>query len=410
MLENKLLGIVLNNPELFNTLKFHGNIFHGAKQRILYKYIEKIYKKNNGYTSDILLHTIDECQGLNLNDYYEIYESDFREEYFDIYMSEILTRNYKLEIKELASKISVDGDINYQDIKIKLENFLAEIKDHNEKDIEDMKNSCIIALEELRDDVKIRKILSGFDLIDTNQLGYDETDFVIIAGGESSGKTSIVVDKSVEQLKSGLKVGIISCEMSKNKITKLFAANIAGVDLNRVELKCASNEEKENYIKAVSKLYELPLYIDDSTRCWDKIKKKIKILILQKKVDIVYIDHIHYISQDQKRNKYDQLSTISAETKDLAKSLKTPIVQLAQLSREGKKADRPPNNSDIKWCSDIEQDADHIIMIERVSNAVNGNAAIREVKIHHTKNRNGRIGNTSCNFFTETRRFRKTKY
>ena len=45
MIEYKLLGIVINNPDLYESLKTYGNIFQDNDCKHLYSILVKIYKK-----------------------------------------------------------------------------------------------------------------------------------------------------------------------------------------------------------------------------------------------------------------------------------------------------------------------------------------------------------------------------
>jgi replicative DNA helicase len=82
----------------------------------------------------------------------------------------------------------------------------------------------------------------------------------------------------------------------------------------------------------------------------------------------VFVDYLQLIqAANPKAPKYEQISQISMDLKNLAKEFAIPVIALAQLNRrvdQGKPDDRP-NASDLRDSGQIEQDADVIVMLSR---------------------------------------------
>jgi replicative DNA helicase len=87
----------------------------------------------------------------------------------------------------------------------------------------------------------------------------------------------------------------------------------------------------------------------------------------KRQVKVVVVDYLQLITAANPRApKYEQISQISVDLKNLAKELGVPIVALAQLNRRvDNKPDDKPNASDLRDSGQIEQDADVIVMLSR---------------------------------------------
>jgi replicative DNA helicase len=81
----------------------------------------------------------------------------------------------------------------------------------------------------------------------------------------------------------------------------------------------------------------------------------------------VFVDYLQLIqAANPKSPKYEQISQISMDLKNLAKEFGVPVIALAQLNRRiDGKPDERPTAGDLRDSGQIEQDADVIIMLSR---------------------------------------------
>lgn len=118
--------------------------------------------------------------------------------------------------------------------------------------IETIHDTCQKIIGDIAGKKEEHRVYSGIEFIDKEQLGFSPEDYIIIAARPSVGKTSFVTCHMIlKQLKRGLKVGFFSCEMTKEKVIKIMACSLAGVDTNRFELNMLTNVEQERVIKAM---------------------------------------------------------------------------------------------------------------------------------------------------------------
>ena len=97
-------------------------------------------------------------------------------------------------------------------------------------------------------------------------------DFVVVAGRPSMGKTALCLNLAVNAAKmERVPVGIFSLEMGKEQLVQRMLCSEAMVDSIRFRtgyLRSGGHGEEGDYtrlVRAMGRLGELPLYIDDST-------------------------------------------------------------------------------------------------------------------------------------------------
>lgn len=186
-----------------------------------------------------------------------------------------------------------------------------------------------------------------------------------------------------------------------------MACNLSEIDTLKIDLNLLTTIEKDKFIrKGVEKLYNKPLFIDDQSRYWNDIRRKIKMLKKKENIDIVYIDYLQYIRVKDIRTSYERLEEVSSGIKNLAKELEIPIVVIAALNRAGKSEDEP-RNSHIKGNGDIEYDADIICLLKTVTMAIDGDSNKRQVDRKITKNRNGKLSKESMIFYPAVRKYKR---
>jgi len=90
-------------------------------------------------------------------------------------------------------------------------------------------------------------------------------------------------------------------------------------------------------------------------------------VMLKRPVKAIFVDYLQLITpNNSKAPKYEQISQISMDLKNMAKEFAVPVVALAQLNRRvDNKPDDKPNASDLRDSGQIEQDADVIVMLSR---------------------------------------------
>lgn len=192
-----------------------------------------------------------------------------------------------------------------------------------------------------------------------------------------------------------LPVLVFSLEMSKDQLVQRLIASESGVDSNRLRAGRISPNEWDSVYKAVDRISELPIYIDDNASMM-LMEMRSQARKLQAEhggtLGLIMIDYLQ-LMEGSSDNRVQEISKITRGLKGLARELQVPLIALSQLSR-GVEArnNKRPMMSDLRESGSIEQDADLIIMLYRDAyyNPDTPDRDITELII--TKHRNGPTG------------------
>ncbi len=188
---------------------------------------------------------------------------------------------------------------------------------------------------------------------------------------------------------------VFSLEMSKDQLVQRLIASEAGVDSNRLRAGRISPNEWDSVYKAVDRISELPIFIDDNASMMVmEMRSQARKLQAENggKLGLIMIDYLQ-LMEGGGDNRVQEISKITRSLKGLARELQVPLIALSQLSRSVEaRNNKRPMMSDLRESGSIEQDADLIIMLYRDAyyNPDTPDRDITELII--TKHRNGPTG------------------
>ena len=272
------------------------------------------------------------------------------------------------------------------------------------------------SIEEYRQrKVHVTGIASGYYDLDEMTAGFQKSDFVVIAGRPSMGKTSFAMNIAENvgaraRAKDRHAVAVFSLEMSKESLVQRLMCSHARVDIHKMRRGYASNDEYRRLMKAAEELHEAPIFIDDTPAIGIlEIRAKARRLVSEVPLGMIVIDYLQLIRGPQNsENRQQEISAISRSLKALAKELEVPVVGLSQLSRavETRGGNRRPMLSDLRESGAIEQDADVVLFVYR-QDVYESDPDKRDGKaeIIVAKQRNGPTGSIELAFLGECTRF-----
>ena len=248
----------------------------------------------------------------------------------------------------------------------------------------------------------ITGISTGFTDFDNLTSGLQPSDFIIIAGRPSMGKTALALNIALNAaLVDKVGVAIFSLEMSSLQLGIRLLGSDAMIDAWKLRKGALQDDDYLRLTDSANRLSELPVYIDDSSAL-SSLEIKAKARRLKKKYDIslVIIDYLQLMqSKKAVESRQLEISDISRSLKALAKDLDIPVLAVSQLNR--KVEDRPnkrPMLADLRESGAIEQDADLISFIyrEELYNRTEENKGKAELIV--AKHRNGPTGFVNLTF------------
>jgi replicative DNA helicase len=272
------------------------------------------------------------------------------------------------------------------------------------------------AIEEYRQrKVHVTGVASGFYDLDEMTAGFQKSDFVVIAGRPSMGKTSFAMNVAEHvgaraKQKDRTAVAVFSLEMSKESLVQRLLCSLAKVDIHKIRRGYASAQEYKNLQQAAAQLHEAPIYIDDTAAISIlEMRAKARRLVSEIPLGMIVIDYLQLIRGPQEsENRQQEISSISRSLKALAKELQVPVLALSQLSRavETRGGTKRPMLSDLRESGAIEQDADVVLFVYRQDAYENDPAKMDgKAEIIIAKQRNGPVGTVELAFLRECTRF-----
>jgi replicative DNA helicase len=239
---------------------------------------------------------------------------------------------------------------------------------------------------------KITGITSGLTDLDDCLGGFQESDLCVIGARPAMGKTGLLLGLA---LNCGVPAGVISAEMSAEQLATRAISNYGRVDSQRVRTANLEDDDWQKLYNGIGRMNDKPILIDEkSSPTIAEVQRWARKMKQKHCIKILFVDYLQRLSGNNPRDsRIEQVSEIARGLKTLARELNIPVVTLAQVNREvEKRTDKRPLMGDLANSSEIEKEADEIIMLYRdeAYNEDSQDAGVAELNVE--KNRHGPTG------------------
>lgn len=248
---------------------------------------------------------------------------------------------------------------------------------------------------------------TGLDDLDTLLGGWQRTDLVVLAARPGMGKTGFALSTMRHAAKRGKRVLMFSLEMGHRQLVGRLIAQEADIDLTRAQQHRLSESDWNNITQHAPLISDWDIHVDDEPGIHiNTLVSRARRLHRQSPIDLIVVDYLQLVDgRDGGKggNRDQELGVISRGLKGLAKTLDTPVICLAQLSREvEKRPSRRPQLSDLRESGNTEQDADVVTFLMRPEyygmQMDDGSSSNGLAQVIVAKHRNGPLGEFSCLF------------
>ena len=417
--EQSVLGAALLDEAVLNRLMgaLKPEMFYSDQNRAVFEQMLTLFSENEAVDVITLVDALAQNGVFNGPDEAKTYIAQIAETVpaisnVDSYIK-IVEEKYQTRRLIEAARETLEQAVNEPDSEYLLESAeqkLYDIRGGQEKSgvkmMSDAIREVIAKMQKLSgaDRDKYAGIPTGFNYLDTVLTGLGRSDLIILAARPGMGKTSFALNIATNVARQQKVPTIIfSLEMTCEQLTDRIVSSVAGIDSQAFRTGQMNNSDWSDFANATALLYNVPIYMDDSSGISvPEIKAKIRQINQdpkKEKIGLVIIDYLQ-LMQSSKRteSRVQEISDITRNLKIMAKELNVPVIALSQLSRAAEKSsgrsDHRPQLSDLRDSGSIEQDADVVLFLYRAAyyNSQNGEGEQADENVAEcivAKNRHG---------------------
>lgn len=250
-------------------------------------------------------------------------------------------------------------------------------------------------------------ISTGFDSLDAMFGGGMINGGLYICGARPGmGKTTLGISIADNIAERGGTILFASIEMSEDEISAKRVARKAKIPYTKALVGKMSDEDWKRANPAVVELSKRKFEIsDDSDVTVQDILFAARRLPNLTAIFIDYLSLIRPVSKSKSR--YEEMTGISNDLKRMARTLKVPVLCVAQLNRENEnRQNKRPRLSDLRETGSIEQDADAVIFLHNEAyydrDRKRNQLEAEELEVIVAKNRHGRTGEIKMAWYGAT--------
>ena len=235
-------------------------------------------------------------------------------------------------------------------------------------------------------------------------------DMVVLAARPAVGKTSAAM-QIAEHVALDLKKRVLmfSLEMTSVALMERMIRSRARVRAADILAQSITPYQKQALSKAYEEVRDSNILCDDTSgKSMGYIKAIARRAHQKEPIDLIIIDYLQLLKVDSKRakdNRVNEVEEISGGIKELAKTLKVPVLVLAQLNRDPEKRGGRPSLSDLKGSGAIEQDADMVMILHCDEEDAKNHTQHPTVEFIVAKHREGPTGVAHMSFNKAVTRF-----
>lgn len=233
----------------------------------------------------------------------------------------------------------------------------------------DVEKSVLDIIDSFNSDTKVNYHKTYVKALDEFIYGFEDSDFIVIAGAPSMGKTAFGLEIIKNMVLRNHPAAIFSLEMGHQQLLKRMMAVESCVELKKLRNNSLLTVEDHQDLQSIgSDFMKSPLFIDDKSGKLHIIISKIRKLNIRHGVGVFMIDYLQLVTANVGKhgNREQEVAHISRTFKEVARELGVVIIALAQINRAiHSRANKRPTLGDLRESGSIEQDADMVIFVHR---------------------------------------------
>lgn len=260
-------------------------------------------------------------------------------------------------------------------------------------------------LIDLRERKEESAVSTGVLSLDRIVGGYKKKRLYVVGGRPSMGKTSLMVQACIQNCVRGIRVRLVSLEMTAGELLHRIWAAISEVPYERVIDPSALSASEWSQLKHARSLVDAwPLEIDDRDgQTIDFALAGCRTSCRRRKTGFValdYMQNLRFIGPGKLR--YQEISDAAQKLRQFAKEENIPVLLLSSVTEgQDKNPNKRPVLSDLRGSGDLSFHADVAILIHR-DRGEDGATIDTKSELLVVKQRGGRLGVAYANYSTDT--------
>lgn len=224
---------------------------------------------------------------------------------------------------------------------------------------------------------------------------------ITVAARPGTGKTTAALNIAENVAAAGGKVLYISLEMTEAQLWACRAAIVSDLSRSAIYGGKLRAEDWPKLNAAFDLLAQRQFLIRDLPSTLEDIEREARCI---EGLALVVVDHIGLVKPAERGTRYEIMTAVSHRLKQLALSLRVPILALCQLNRQSEQREsRRPTMADLRDSGAVEEDSDAVCLLFRGAQYLPPQDQpapwqAQEADFIVDKNRHGMTGITTMNF------------
>ena len=353
--EEQILGISICETKCFiqvMELKVKESDFYFDRNKILFNAIKTVFREKQ--TTDFVIlaeylkknNTLDKVGGITKIS--DLMGGVITTSNIKAYVEALKEYSQKRYLINISKSIQLNIDKSPEEIQQVVNTLIVDMTTESSTETVEGQEEEYLNVLDKRMKGEINPLRTGLRDLDNNITGFSGGDLVTIFAFSGVGKTTLATQIALNVIRQKKKVLFFSLEMPKEQIRDRIISNLTNIPFRNIKYGRLQDEELNKVIMANGYLSrDKGLLVSEEDELVD-ITSKIQYEVLKNNIDIVFIDYINLVNiTGNNKEEHQKITECTRLFKKLAKSIKKPIVILAQGKQES--AHKMQNKNIALW-------------------------------------------------------------
>lgn len=340
--EEQILGISICETKCFiqvMELKVKESDFYFDRNKILFNAIKTVFREKQ--TTDLVIlaeylkknNTLDKVGGITKIS--DLMSEVITTSNIKAYVEALKEYSQKRHLINISKSIQLNIDKSPEEIQQLINTLIVDMTAEAVTETVEGQEEEYLNVLDKRMKGEINPLKTGLRDLDNNITGFNGGDLVTIFAFSGVGKTTLATQVALNVIQQKKKVLFFSLEMPKEQIRDRIISNLTNIPFKNIKYGNLQDEELNKVIMANGYLSrDKGLLLSEEDELVD-ITSKIQYEVLKNDIDIVFIDYINLVNiTGNNKEEHQRITECTRIFKKLAKSIKKPIVILAQGKQE----------------------------------------------------------------------------